>query len=104
MIAEKGAAMVKDTAAKTGGAGLAAAAYRQEISPSQFDCLILRQQCGVLQGLVDISRLEIGVVGEDLIAGAACSEQPKQPRHREPEPPDARLSSANAGINRYSSE
>jgi hypothetical protein len=37
-----------------------------------------------------------------LIAGAACSEQPKQPRHREPEPPDARLSSANAGINRYS--
>jgi GMC oxidoreductase len=57
-----------------------------------------------LQGLVDIFRLEVGVVGEDLISRAACCEQPKQSRHRKPEPPDAWLSGANAGINRYSGE
>jgi hypothetical protein len=39
-----------------------------------------------------------------LIAGAAGSEQPKQPRHREPEPANARFSGANTGINRYSGE
>src|SRR6202011_4222402 len=55
-------------------------------------------------GLVDVFRLKVRVGGEDLIARAAGSQQPKQPRDREPEPSDARLSGANAGINRYSGE
>jgi hypothetical protein len=32
-----------------------------------------------------------------LIAGAAYSEQPEQPRHREPEPPDARFPAQTPG-------
>ena len=52
--------------------------------------------------MVDIPRLEIRIGRENLVACFARSEQPEQPCHREPEPPDARLSGANSWINRNS--
>src|SRR2546430_15816246 len=82
----------------------AATAYRRETSPRQFDRLILRQEGGVPQCLVDVLGLEIRIVSKDLIAGLACGEQPKQPCHREAESPDARLSGANTGVESYTRE
>jgi hypothetical protein len=57
-----------------------------------------------MQCLVNVFRLEVWIGGEDLIAGLAGSEQPKQPRYWKSEPPDARLSGANTWIDCNSHE
>jgi hypothetical protein len=41
-------------------------AYRPGISCDEFGRLVVGQECGVAQRLVDISGFEIGVVGEDV--------------------------------------
>jgi hypothetical protein len=77
----------------------AATACRREISPSQFERFILREERGVAENLVDVARFDVGVVAKDLLAGLACGEQTEQPCNREPEPADARFAGTDGRIN-----
>jgi hypothetical protein len=51
-----------------------------------------------VKGLINVLRFKLGILGDDLICCFTGGEQPKEPRDREPEPPDARLSGADVWI------
>ena len=60
----------------------------------KLDRLVLGEEGRVAQRLVDVAWFEIGIGLQNLLTGFARGQEPEQPRHREPQSPDARLAGA----------
>jgi hypothetical protein len=64
----------------------------------QLDGFIVGKKGGVPQGFIDVARLKIRVILEDLLARFAGSQETKEACYREPEPPDAGLAGADGRV------
>jgi hypothetical protein len=61
--------------------------------------LVVKPLGGIFKRGTDIPILEIGIVLEDLLTRRARSQQIKDIRHPDPEPADARATTALLGVN-----
>src|SRR5437868_5311151 len=77
---------------------LATMAYQRGISLGELDGLILGQESRIAEHFVDVLGLEIGVIGEDLLARLTSGQQAEQPRDRESQMPDAGFAGAHRRI------